>query len=96
MEEEQPTGQEQEGAPALPAEPSEYDAFLAEAADTGNELGRQPLFVFPTRYSAHELTVGKVSFRVFSQFNGEKTLDKLLASLMLEDLNRLSEPSEKA
>lgn len=92
MEEEQITGQEQT---EISEEPSTYDRFLAEAAATGKELGRKPFFVFPTRYTAHELTVDKVSFRVLSQFNGEKTLDKLLASLMLEDMNRLSEPSEK-
>ena len=96
MEKEQITGQEQQAASEPSEERSAYDRFLAEAAATGKELGRQPFFVFPTRYAAHELTVGKVSFRVFSQFNGEKTLDKLLASLMLEDVNRLSESSEKA
>lgn len=88
MQKENVSEQEQENAAALSEERSEFDAFLAEVIDTAREQNRQPAFVFPTRYTAHELTVDKVSFRVFSQFNGDKTLDKLLASLMLEDVNR--------
>lgn len=96
MAEERITAQEMEEVSSPAEEPSEFEAFLAEVRATAKEQGRQSFFVFPTRYSAHELTVDKVSFRVLSHFNGKCTLDKLLASLMLEDVNRPSEPGEKA
>ena len=96
MVEERITEQEMEEVSSPAEEPSEFEAFLAEVRDIAKEQGRQSFFVFPTRYSAHELTVDKVSFRVLSHFNGDATLDKLLASLMLEDVNRLSEPGKNA